>query len=693
DEISLDSVIANVTYPNGTLLQQLTDQNVDFTFVPANLTALGRYNITVFANDTSDNTNTSTDFFYVNDTVAPTIDISVNATDVEYSIESVLIDFNASNGFLDSVIANVTYPNGTLLQQLTDQNVDFIFEPANLTALGRYNITVFANDTSGNTNTSESFFYVNDTVAPTIDISVNATDVEYSIESVLIDFNASNGLLDSVIANITYPNGTLLQQLTDQSIDFVFAPANLTSIGRYNITVFANDTSGNTNTSTSFFNVNDTFAPEINISVNDTYVQNGTESVRIDFNASDANLDSVIANVTYPNGTLLQQLTNQAVDFEFGPDNLTEFGQYNITVFANDTYGNTNISTSYFQVITGPTITIYVNDTSVEFGIESVLIDFNASSNGTIDTIIANVTYPNSTLLQQLTNQSVDFTFEPANLTVLGTYDITVFANDTDGNPNTETSFFDVDDTTPPTWNQTPSNQAVEYNESFSYQVNATDNYQIDKYFINDSTNFAINSDTGLITNATSFTPGILYLNISVNDTSNNIRSTVIQITVQDSTYPVLNITYPVNGSTYYTLNLTLNWTFTDDYPDKCWYNLNNNATNTSIVDCSDLYANFTAVSLAWNNITMWINDTSNNVVAESITFYARTQTAPNVTNVTITPTYNGANVSTLNDMHCNYTYNDIEGDPDQSTIKWFRNSVLTSFTSATIPYQNTSIG
>ncbi|MCK5025226.1 MAG: hypothetical protein KAS15_01445, partial [Nanoarchaeota archaeon] len=296
-----------------------------------NISGIGIYNMTETASDTYEaivqfttpgeftpevtcskeyyqDANLTMDIVNSTDNVNPSVNISVNDTDLIHGVESVKIDFNASDQFLDSVIANVTYPNGTLLQQLANQSVDFTFEPDNLTAIGRYNITVFANDTSNNINISESFFYVNDTIDPTINIFVNDTDVEYGIESVTIDFNASDSFLDSVIANVTYPNGTLLQQLANQATDFVFEPANLTALGRYNITVFANDTTGNTNTSTSYFYVNDTIAPTINISVNDTDVEYGVESVLIDFNASNGLLDSVIANVTYPNGTLLQQL-------------------------------------------------------------------------------------------------------------------------------------------------------------------------------------------------------------------------------------------------------------------------------------------------------------------------------------------------------------------------------------------------
>ncbi len=302
----------------------------------------------------------------MNDTISPTINISVNDTEAEYGIESVSIDFNASDQFIDSVIANVTYPNGTLLGQFTDQSQNIILVPANLTELGRYNITVFANDTSGNTNTSIAYFNVNDTLPPTKDISINDTAPEFGYEYVLINITITDPSLDFANSTIIYPNGTLLFNQINANVTLELGPENLTSLGIYNISVFANDTLGRFNIENDSFDVADTTAPAINISINDTELLFGNESVRIDFNASDYFLDSVIANVTDPNGTLLQQLTNQSIDFIFGPDNLTELGDYIISVFANDTTGSSNTATTIFSVSTvaargggGPLYVVY----------------------------------------------------------------------------------------------------------------------------------------------------------------------------------------------------------------------------------------------------------------------------------------------------------------------------------------------
>ncbi|MCK5025816.1 MAG: hypothetical protein KAS15_04445, partial [Nanoarchaeota archaeon] len=250
---------------------------------------------------------------------------------------------------------------------------------------------------------------------------------------------------------------------------------------------------------------------------------------------SDPNGDPVTYNVSLFNSDdTFNQTINTSTGLTYQSFNSTTVpdGDWMIYVEGCDDGSLCSNSSTNFTIDNiAPTINISVNDTDVEYGVESVLIDFNVS-NVDLDSVIANVTYPNSTLLQQLTNQSVDFIFVPANLTALGRYNITVFANDTSGNTNTTASFFYVNDTSPPTWDQTPINQIIQYNNPFSYDVNASDNYQIDKYFINDTNNFAINSSTGVITNATSLIPGILYLNISVNDTSGNTNSTPIQITV-----------------------------------------------------------------------------------------------------------------------------------------------------------------
>jgi hypothetical protein len=69
-------------------------------------------------------------------------------------------------------------------------------------------------------------------------------------------------------------------------------------------------------------------------------------------------------------------------------------------------------------------------------------------------------------------------------------------------------------------------------NTSFSKSITATDDVGISSYWLNDTSNFIV-SNSGLITNNTFIsTPSLFYLNLSVNDTSNNMNSCIFWINI-----------------------------------------------------------------------------------------------------------------------------------------------------------------
>lgn len=86
-------------------------------------------------------------------------------------------------------------------------------------------------------------------------------------------------------------------------------------------------------------------------------------------------------------------------------------------------------------------------------------------------------------------------------------------------------------DLTPPTWIIEPQDQEINENEAFSYDIEATDDVGIDTYSINDTDNFMINQ-SGMIKNNSVLSIGAYNINISVNDTSNNVLSKAISVTV-----------------------------------------------------------------------------------------------------------------------------------------------------------------
>jgi len=91
-----------------------------------------------------------------------------------------------------------------------------------------------------------------------------------------------------------------------------------------------------------------------------------------------------------------------------------------------------------------------------------------------------------------------------------------------------------IADTTPPTFT-TISNITIDSESSLISNIQANDNIEIDKFSINDTTNFAIVPSNGTLTNATKLNMAIYNINISVNDTSGNIASELIWINVSEN--------------------------------------------------------------------------------------------------------------------------------------------------------------
>jgi hypothetical protein len=91
-------------------------------------------------------------------------------------------------------------------------------------------------------------------------------------------------------------------------------------------------------------------------------------------------------------------------------------------------------------------------------------------------------------------------------------------------------------DSSPPTWINL-RNISHNINTEFSESITASDPSGIDSYVLNDTTTFQINKNTGLITNKTSLMTLMRYnLNISVNDTLGNLASGIFYIEIITST-------------------------------------------------------------------------------------------------------------------------------------------------------------
>lgn len=122
------------------------------------------------------------------------------------------------------------------------------------------------------------------------------------------------------------------------------------------------------------------------------------------------------------------------------------------------------------------------------------------------------------------------------------------------------------------------------------------------------------------VTNSTPTTAGLNFTGLTSSDGSNTWRvycndssnrlGNASRTFYIDSTYPSVNITYPINNVIYqvYGNNLTINWTLIDDATtlSNCWYYYN--STNIS-VDCNDNNLTLNVTNFNGKNIRLYVNN------------------------------------------------------------------------------------
>jgi hypothetical protein len=160
-------------------------------------------------------------------------------------------------------------------------------------------------------------------------------------------------------------------------------------------------------------------------------------------------------------------------------------------------------------------------------------------------------------------------------------------------------------DTTPPTFTVVPNNASLIINQSLGVSFEATDDVGIDTFFINWTGTFSIN-ESGYLVNVSELFENFYQINVSVNDTSNNINSLIYTVNVSNATEVTAGI-------------LTWNWTLND------FSNLNPSDICFTLFDkqyclLSDLLgltssqANETYLKLEGGNMTGELNMQGNNI-------------------------------------------------------------------------------
>jgi len=205
-----------------------------------------------------------------------------------------------------------------------------------------------------------------------------------------------------------------------------------------------------------------------------------------------------------------------------------------------------------------------------------------------------------------------------------GNYSINISVNDTSGNSISEVFTIEVlyTDVSLPIWLQTPTNFSSSNESAILVDYNASDDVAIDEYWV-DNANFSINS-SGYFQNATILSLGNYSVNISVNDSANNVLSEVIVVTIyhDDVTVPIWTVE-PVDINVYSDELVGEQYSASDNVAIDSYYL--NDSTNF-VINSSGYFKNSSSLVVGTYNVLISVNDTDNNTISKAITITITTR-------------------------------------------------------------------
>lgn len=379
----------------------------NLSFVAANTS--GSNSIAVYVNDTANNTASQSVFFSV-DTTVPQIVIAfpLNATH-----NQTLLNFTVS----DNAVDRCWYHNGTAENNITGcSNLSFLNVSEGAVAL-----TVYANDSAGNQNSSGVAFTLD--LPPRVTVA-SPQNILYETADVSLNYTATDtfGISQCWLINATGGRENL-----SNCSNATLAVQN----GTISITLHVNDTSGNTNSTTITFSVN-TSLPVV------------TYAAPTPSNETQANAHYVFINATMNkniSAALLEwNSVNESMNVSgpaaFRNKTIASAGNYTFRIYVNDSANNTGASALrwvYVNDTISPNVTV-ASPTPSAYSSASIALNFIASDNIAVSSCWYRLNAGTNVTLANCTNATIT--------AVAGSNTLVVAANDTAGNQNSTTITF-----------------------------------------------------------------------------------------------------------------------------------------------------------------------------------------------------------------------------------------------------------
>ncbi|MBA2860537.1 Ig-like domain-containing protein, partial [Methanococcus maripaludis] len=370
--------ISVVDAATGELIDSTIDPSSGSYQVTLTVPADGIYNVTANATDMAENSNVAEDSVTV-DTNTPMV--TINNPELDYNYSTNILNVTVDDVSVDTVIAEID--NGSVLENitLTESNGYFgnsIYEFAE----GEYFVRIYANDSFGRINLTETLDFMVDWHAPAIIINNPVNGLYTNITNTTLNFTITDNVCESVICNISV-NGNLVNS-SEANTSQVLTYKLTLSEGKNNITITAIDDVGNVGETSAIVFI-DSNNPSVVIN-NGIGPYNYNSSI-LNVTVTDTTPVTVIANITDQGMNIT--LNKSADGYFVNPDFEFIDGVHNVTIIATDAMGNVN-STETIQFMvdtTGPEFTIVSPINNTIYTVNHFMVNITAEDLCGVDTI------------------------------------------------------------------------------------------------------------------------------------------------------------------------------------------------------------------------------------------------------------------------------------------------------------------
>lgn len=557
--------------------------------------ALGTYNVTLWLNDTTGNYNQDQVDVTVEDTTNPVISSPIDFT---YQLGSTGNSINWT--FSDLLPGNYEVFVDEVGQGIEIWSIDTIEYDVDGYGVGTYNVTLLINDTSGNFVQDQVDVTVEDNANPTIN---SPSDVlyEYASSGNSITWTVSDSLPDSYQVFVDEVSEGV--NVWDTStIEFDLDGLGLV-LGVYNVTLWLNDTTGNSNQDQVDVTVEDITDPILDEPADFSYQLNSTGNT-ITWTVSDSfrNYSQVfVDNVSQG----IEVWDSSPIIFDVDGYDL---GEYNITLWLNDTSGNWNQDQVDVTVVDQekPIINSPANIT-YEFGSTGNLASWDVS-----DQLPAFYEFYVDGVGQgievwDVSPTTINFDIDDLDL---GIHNVTLWLEDTNGNWNQNQTDVTVEDNINPIVN-TPADVTYEYGSSGNFIAwTASDLLQASyEIFLNDVSQGASTwNESTVVISVDGLDVGLYTVKVVINDTTGNEVFDEVNVTVADTTAPIINSPSDV----FYTVNTTghyITWTCSDLREGTFHIYIDGVDQGEEIWESSEITLSIDGLTLGDHNITLIVYD------------------------------------------------------------------------------------